>query len=153
MQQPPLPSMEAIDRLIRQGAADPQIRYRAMEITGRRHWTSQSVMAQDLLRWVQRTIVYVEDPDGYDTYQSVEATLQTGVGDCADQVILLTALLRARGIMAEPAYLDRGRGITHVLVVAETNDLGPVPMDPTNYAIGVGRWPAGNIHLYRRRGR
>jgi hypothetical protein len=65
--------------------------------------------AQRLAGWVARRIrwvaVYVEN--GALIPRPAEDVLRTGWGDCKDQVVLLVALLRARGIAAEPVLVNQ----------------------------------------------
>jgi len=58
--------------------------------------------------WVSRHIRWVALYIGYDTWVPHAAAdiLANGYGDCKDQVVLLSALLRAKGITAEPVLIN-----------------------------------------------
>ncbi len=47
--------------------------------------------------WVKENIPYTEDPDGKDVWYSPNETLQRGGGDCEDQAMLVSAMVRELG--------------------------------------------------------
>lgn len=86
------PRVQALAAEIVAGAAD--LREEAQRLY---EWVAQRV------RWVA---IYVGD--GAFVPHTAATVLENGYGDCKDQVTLLTALLRARGIAAEPVLVNLG---------------------------------------------
>ena len=66
--------------------------------------------AQRLYEWVSRRVrwVAIYVGDGAFVPHPADEVLARGYGDCKDQVVLLVALLRARGIAAEPVLVHLG---------------------------------------------
>ncbi|MDO9712418.1 DUF3857 and transglutaminase domain-containing protein [Paracraurococcus lichenis] len=66
--------------------------------------------ARRLFDWVARNIrwVAIYVGDGNFVPNDAELVLSRGHGDCKDQVVLLMALLQARGIAAEPVLVNLG---------------------------------------------
>jgi transglutaminase-like putative cysteine protease len=85
--------------------------------------------ARDVYDWVATNIRYVavflNPNDGYVPHPA-DDVLANGFGDCKDHVVLMQALLAARGIKAEAALIDWG---------ARTKDLPLWTPDQFNHAI------------------
>lgn len=66
--------------------------------------------AKRLYEWVSRRVrwVAIYVGDGAFVPHAADEVLANGYGDCKDQVALLMALLRARGIAAEPVLINLG---------------------------------------------
>ncbi len=101
------PNQEAQIRYLRSivesSRALPEIRRLARDIVFRvfdRQQRDRRAHAIALARWVQTTIIYVNEMP--EVFQTPVTTLAEGYGDCDDQAVLLAALLEAVGI---PAYL------------------------------------------------
>ena len=64
-----------------------------------------------LYNWVKENISYKNDVDewGEDYWQLPSTTIEKGTGDCEDQAILLTSLLRAAGISPEHVRMVYGK--------------------------------------------
>ncbi len=64
--------------------------------------------AQRLYEWVSRRVrwVAIYVGDGAFVPHAADQVLANGYGDCKDQVVLLMALLRARGIASEPVLVN-----------------------------------------------
>ncbi|MCU0727120.1 MAG: DUF3857 and transglutaminase domain-containing protein [Planctomycetes bacterium] len=84
--------------------------------------------------------VYLQQMDGW-MPNSAEIVLRRGYGDCKDQFVLLAALLRARGIEAEPVLVDLERAyrplplptplqFNHCMAYLPQFDLYANPTDP-----------------------
>lgn len=86
-------------------AVTPEIQALADQVAG-----SQTGLAaaRALYNWITGHIryvaVYLSDEDGYIPHDAA-AVLAAGYGDCKDQVVLLQALLKARGIASEPVIV------------------------------------------------
>jgi hypothetical protein len=85
--------------------------------------------ARDIYDWVATNIRYVavflNPNDGYVPHPS-DQVLANGFGDCKDHVVLMQALLRARGIHADAALIDWG---------TRTKDMPLWTPDQFNHAI------------------
>ena len=104
------PEITALAQKITQGLADPKDQARA------------------LYEWVARNIRYVAIylGDGGFEPHDVAAILRNRYGDCKDYVVLLQALLKAKGITSSPALINAGAG----------EALSPVPVTfPFNHVI------------------
>ncbi len=86
------PRIQALADQVAAGAAD-----RREEAKRLYEWVSRRV------RWVA---IYVGD--GAFVPHAADEVLANGYGDCKDQVVLLVALLHARGIAAEPVLVNLG---------------------------------------------
>jgi hypothetical protein len=89
-------------------AVTPRIQALAEEITqgtsGRRE------QAQKIYDWVSKHIRYVAvilGNGGYEPHEAIKI-LENGYGDCKDHVVLLEALLKAKGIASVPALINSG---------------------------------------------
>jgi transglutaminase-like putative cysteine protease len=100
--------------------------------------------ARDIYDWVATNIRYVavflNPNDGYVPHPS-DQVLANGFGDCKDHVVLMQALLAARGIRAEAALIDWGTRtkdlplwtpsqFNHAIVYLPDFDLFANPTDP-----------------------
>jgi hypothetical protein len=117
----------------------PEIQALAQEIT--QGVTDPKDQARALYEWVTRNIRYVAIylGDGGFEPHDVEAILRNRYGDCKDHVVLLQALLKARGIESSPALINAGAGealspvavtfpFNHVILYLPEQDLY---LDPT----------------------
>ncbi len=77
---------------------NPAIQKTAIKVAGERGTVWEK--AERLTRWVHKTIRQTPVV----AFPSASETLRAGKGDCNDQAVLLTALLRAAGIPAQPVY-------------------------------------------------
>ena len=89
-------------------AVTPRIQSLADEITAGA--TDRHDQAQWLYDWVSKHIRYVAVILGNGGYVPHDAAtvLENGYGDCKDHVVLLEALLAAKGIASLPALIDSG---------------------------------------------
>ncbi len=89
-------------------AVTPRIQALADEIAGA--GADKRDKARRLYEWVSRRIRWVAIYLGNGSLvpHSADTVLANGYGDCKDQVVLLMALLRARGIAAEPVLVNLG---------------------------------------------
>ena len=88
----PSPRIQALADEITQGIEDKRAQTEAIYA-----WVSRHI------RWVA---LYVGD--GSFVPHAADSVLANGYGDCKDQVVLMLALLRAKGIVAEPALINAG---------------------------------------------
>jgi transglutaminase-like putative cysteine protease len=103
----------AVAAAYRQLAADkaavtPRIQALADEITAGA--SDRRDQAHRIYDWVSKHIRYVAVFLGNGGYEPHEATkiLENGYGDCKDHVVLLEALLKAKGIASVPVLIDSG---------------------------------------------
>lgn len=84
--------------------------------------------AKRLYEWVSRRVRWVAVYVGNGGYvpHDADQVLANGYGDCKDQVVLLIALLRARGIAAEPVLVN----LTPTYTLS-----GPVTLSAFNHVI------------------
>ncbi|CAH2602316.1 conserved exported protein of unknown function [Rhodovastum atsumiense] len=89
-----------------QAAVTPRLRTLAEEVTA--GTTDRREQARLLYDWVSRHVRWVAIWLGNDGWvpHTAESVLDRGYGDCKDQATLLVALLRARGIAAEPVLIN-----------------------------------------------
>jgi predicted transglutaminase-like cysteine proteinase len=114
------------------------------------------VSAAAVNAWVNRRIVYRADLD--DHWQTPEATLALGHGDCEDLAILKRALLIAKGLDAAGTAivvgLDRVARAAHAVLLAEglvLDSFHDAPIEPAdllaefhpNFAYGAQTWLFG----------
>ncbi len=108
-----LPSAEELGAIYHRQAADraevtPEIAALAARIAGDRTGLDAARAIHD---WIATNIryvaVYLDPDDGWVPHPASEV-LADGYGDCKDHVVLLQALLAARGIRAEAALVDWG---------------------------------------------
>jgi transglutaminase-like putative cysteine protease len=108
-----LPSTEELGAIYHRQAADraevtPEIAALAAKIAGDRTGLDAARAIHD---WIATNIryvaVYLDPNDGWVPHRAAEV-LANGYGDCKDHVVLLQALLAARGIRAEAALVDWG---------------------------------------------
>ncbi len=87
-------------------APTPRIQALADEVT--RGVDDPRAQTEALYAWVSRHIRWVALYVGVGSFvpHPADQVLANGYGDCKDQVILLLALLRAKGIAAEPALIS-----------------------------------------------
>lgn len=111
------PNLEALGALYHRQAQDraavtPEIAALAAQIAGDR--TGRDA-ARAIYEWVAGNLRYVAvylDPDDGWVPHAASEVLKNGYGDCKDHVVLMQALLAARGIRAETAIIDWGTRTT-----------------------------------------
>ncbi len=83
--------------------------------------------------FVCNNLAYEPDPPGYDLFQTAEASLLRGAGDCDDSTILFGAMLHASRIARPFARVISTDGTqwSHVYAVAKFPGGGEIPLDPT----------------------
>jgi hypothetical protein len=89
-------------------AVTPRIQALADEITG--ETSDRREQAHRIYDWVSKHIRYVAvflGNGGYEPHEAIEI-LENGYGDCKDHVVLLEALLKAKGIASVPVLIDSG---------------------------------------------
>lgn len=140
-----LPNLEAIGAIYHRQSRDraavtPQIQAVADRIAGDRTGIDA---ARAIYDWVTVNIryvaVYLDQNDGWVPHPAGEV-LARGYGDCKDHVVIMQALLAARGIRADPAVIDWGRHFqplplwvsqfNHVIVYLPDFDLYVNPTNP-----------------------
>ncbi len=86
----------------------PEIKELAEKITGKKQGIEA---AQAIYKWVTQNIhyvaVYLNEAAGYVPHTTTEV-LRNGYGDCKDHVVLMQALLKAKGIDSYPVLVDWG---------------------------------------------
>jgi tetratricopeptide (TPR) repeat protein/transglutaminase-like putative cysteine protease len=89
-------------------AVTPQVVQQAEDIT--RGVSDRRLQSQLIYDWVSKHIRYVGIEFGVGGYvpHSAESVLSNGYGDCKDHAVLLTALLKARGIDSEVVLINSG---------------------------------------------
>lgn len=89
-------------------AVTPRIQALADEITA--ETSDRREQAHRIYDWVSKHIRYVAVILGNGGYEPHEAgkILENGYGDCKDHVVLLEALLKAKGIASVPALINSG---------------------------------------------
>jgi hypothetical protein len=86
----------------------PRIQALADEITA--GTSDRREQANRIYDWVSRHIRYVAvflGNGGYEPHEAIKI-LENGYGDCKDHVVLLEALLKAKGIASAPVLIDSG---------------------------------------------
>ena len=109
----------------------PTIKKKAVHILNQRgliNGRDRFKSAIGLSKWVSDKIQFWPDPEGTETVQSAERTLQLGYGDCDCMAILLAALLMSVGIRVRFRVVGVGRP-QHVFVEAFT-EKGWIGLDP-----------------------
>jgi Domain of Unknown Function with PDB structure (DUF3857)/Transglutaminase-like superfamily len=89
-------------------AVTPRIQALADEITT--GTSDRREQAQRIYDWVSKHIRYVAvvlGNGGYEPHEAIKI-LENGYGDCKDHVVLLEALLKAKGIASLPVLIDSG---------------------------------------------
>jgi hypothetical protein len=119
----------------------PEIEALAARIAGERTGVDA---AREIHRFVAANVryvkVYLQQMDGW-VPNPAEVVLRHGYGDCKDQYVLLAALLRAKGIEAEPVLVDLERAwlplplptplqFNHCMAYLPQFDLYANPTDP-----------------------
>ena len=112
-----LPNLEALGALYHRQSQDrltitPEIAALAGSIVGER--TGREA-ARAIYEWVIGNIRYVAvylDPDDGWVPHAASAVLRNGYGDCKDHVVLMQALLAARGIASQAGIIDWGSRTT-----------------------------------------
>jgi transglutaminase-like putative cysteine protease len=112
-----LPDLAALGAIYHRQAADkaavtPAIRAAAERIVPNKSGLKSGLEAARAIHdWVAANIryvaVYLDPSDGWVPH-SADEVLGRGYGDCKDHIVLLQALLAARGIKAEAALVDWG---------------------------------------------
>jgi len=122
---------------IREGRYDPVVRKLAAEaVRGvpARDWFGEVKAIWDFVR---RNVRYTLDTYGRDFFQRARRTLQLGIGDCDDQVILMGSMLQAIGHPVLIKVIDTvggEPGFNHVYLLTGIPPQNPVqwvPLDPT----------------------
>jgi transglutaminase-like putative cysteine protease len=127
----------------------PSVRQLADQIT--KGITAEREQIQALYHWVTRNIRYVAIylGDGGFEPHDVDAIIKNRYGDCKDHVVILQALLAAKGIEASPALINSGMGqelspipvtfpLNHVILYLPKMDLY---LDPTAQFVSFGQLP------------
>ena len=89
-------------------AVTPRIQALADEITA--GTSDRREQAHRIYDWVSKHIRYVAvflGNGGYEPHEAIKI-LENGYGDCKDHVVLLEALLKAKGIASVPVLIDSG---------------------------------------------
>lgn len=125
-----------MQRLIRAGARDFQLRQAAIDILLRKGVKAKDYLGEikALFEWVQANIRYTKDPFRLEVLHSPRRMLELRAGDCDDMSILLGAMLEAIGhpvrlVLAGPDPLQPGL-FTHVYLEAYLRGRW-IPLDPT----------------------
>lgn len=90
---------------------------------------------RDLYYWVAQNTKYANDTEKYgvkDYWQIPATTIALGTGDCEDQAILLTSLIRAAGVPRENVHLTyapTSPSSAHCWVEVYLDSIGWVPLD------------------------
>lgn len=122
-------------------AVTPEIAELAAQIVGDK---TGLAAARAIYGWVAENIRYVAiylDPNDGWVPHAASAVLAAGYGDCKDHVVIMQALLAARGIKAEAAIADWGNRMralplplpsqfNHAIVYLPAFDLFANPTDP-----------------------
>ena len=131
-------------------AVTPRIQALADEITA--DTTDRREQAHRIYDWVSKHIRYVAvflGNGGYEPHDSA-SILENGYGDCKDHVVLLEALLKAKGIASMPALIDSGnryRALDTAMPAAFNHVLSYLPefdlyADSTSGMASFGTLPA-----------
>lgn len=86
--------------------------------------------ADVLFNFTRDNVRYTRDPHNVELFQSVERSLEHGIGDCDDQVIVLGALLQATGfpVVLRVIALKGSAQYQHIYLA-----VGLPPHSPTKY--------------------
>lgn len=104
---------------------------------------------------VIKNVRYTLDPDDLELFQSPSRTLQMGIGDCDDMVILLGALLRGAGYPCRIKVIGMAGSneFSHVYLLAGVPPARPtrwVALDPSREDHKPGwEYPAAKVGLSR----
>lgn len=124
----------------RNGRAIPAVRFHdryyrvtpngeAPMVCEQRNYTCEIVQ---IWNFVVLNVRYTGDTDGYDVYQDLKTTLESGVGDCDDMTIAFCALLRCLGYPCAARIISQdGRYWAHVYPLVQHPQQGWVPLDAT----------------------
>lgn len=100
----------------------------------------------------QKNVRYTLDPDGVDTFATLQYTLEAGAGDCDDAAVGLCALLKAVGFRCAARVISTdGKHWEHVyaLVGCPKGDGQKwIPLDPTVKGATIG-WQYDAIKSHR----
>ena len=125
--------------MAREGSSDPVVREYALEATaglkgghyGHPDRSDAAIVAAAVHDFVAATVAYASDPHRIERIQDVEATLESGAGDCDDMALAIASLLLAlnvnvRFVLSGP---DEAGPYTHIYVEAQT-PRGWLVLDP-----------------------
>jgi len=122
---------------IKEGKRDPLVRKLAADAVRNvapRDWLGEVAA---IFEFVRQNVRYTLDVHGLDTYQRARRTLQLGIGDCDDQVILLGAMLQSIGYpiaLKVIESVDSDHGWNHIYLLVGVPPSAPqrwIPLDPT----------------------
>lgn len=141
-------ALEAMARLIREGSVDPRIVQAARALTRDCEARDDLCELESIFRavkygdgrvpWLRKGMRYVADSYSFDTFNSVNATIEqcssgACAGDCDDQTILVAALCAALGFKVGARAWGKGASqggeYQHVYPVACVPKAGPWPSD------------------------
>jgi transglutaminase-like putative cysteine protease len=137
--------LELMRTLAQAGAKELMVREAAIgavRAAGAPEHNGQAQLAA-LHRFVRDQIMFVGDITGVETLQSPRYTLQMRAGDCDDRAVLLAALARSIGILAELKFKvvaanPAAPGVfSHVYVVAKLGGQD-IALDPTFHGNPAG---------------
>lgn len=126
----------------REGAANPQIRQKALEITSQVRSHDKNGEIRAIFEWVKSNIKFRGEYK--ETLQTPVVTLQVGAGDCDDHSTLLAALLQSIGHKTRfQTVATRGQDFSHVYCEVLT-PRGWTALDTTVPGSSVG-WKVQNV--------
>lgn len=134
------------------GKRSPSVRQIAAGVVKKvpsREWKQEAVA---LFEWTRKNIRYTLDPNGVELFQSADRSLQEGIGDCDDQVIVLCSLLQCVGIPTRLRIIGlKGRKeFSHIYTLAGLPPEKPqiwMPLDPARPEDAGWELPAENRGL------
>lgn len=91
-------TVREIIALIKEGKQNPRVRTIATRVVAGLPWKNHEVEAGAIFSWIKQNIRFVNDPDGSEMLQDVEAILNYKSADCDDLTILGASLLGCIGI-------------------------------------------------------
>ena len=125
-----------IERELNIGKRSPQIRSIAASLIKNippRQWQKS---AEALFFWVRKNVRYTLDPLDVEWLQSAERSVETGIGDCDDQTIVLGSLLLSIGlpIRLRVIGMKGSRQFQHIYILVGIPPHNPrnwIPLDPS----------------------
>ena len=140
-------TLRLMAQAVRDGAADPWIRQRALEIVSACGGHQFDCEVRALFTYCRDQITYRRDPVQNEWVQDAKRTMAVfGTGDCDDKCVCLATLLGALGHKARFVCVGKdAHNYSHVYVEVRTKRGDWIPLDPTPEQAHAG-WETRGLH-------
>jgi hypothetical protein len=137
-------TIEQMEMLVDAGVKDPRIRNAALQIVGGVPARDSASEIEAIFFWVKGNVRFTKDPYEIELISHPVRTLELKAGDCDDQAILISALLRSVGYNTRFKVVSaKASGKFHHVFTQVALAGSWISLDPTEENSSIGLEPLG----------